>query len=353
MSERRALKMRCGAVGQLALFGARSMRRLSLIWRKRPQLQRHIHMQQDSLIRHGWTISFNPKIILVQNLNHMPAGNTRIEQVFAVTGRHRPDLESHRITTKALRETIFADRLVTRKADDSPLIERVSRSGPAQRDLASSLLQNWRKPASDLAPSFPHRFSEPVAALAQPQKRFRRSASPLATILPEPHAKLPAASFAMWPRQPTSQMAHLRTTGPQASRPADAVFQSMRTGQPGHVAMAMRQFPAKPAPIVMQTNGERRIATSAPASHVKRRPTTEQVWLKSPENSSRLVEIAPDRQFTHPIKTQVPHFQIAATPMSTPHSTSQPPLPDMNRLVDEVLRRIDRVSRDERLRRGV
>jgi hypothetical protein len=353
VSERRALKLHCGAVGQVALFAARGMPKLSLIWRKLLRPQQHVHIRQGSLSQHGWTISFNPKIVLVQSLNHMPAGNTRIEQVFAANGRDRPDFQSHRITTRLLCETIFADRLVTRKADDRKQIERVARSGRVQRQLVSSLLQNWRKPPSELAPNSPRRCGEPLAALAQPQKRTRRSASPLATILPEPHAKMPVAHFAMWPRQRTSQMAHLRPSGPKASRPADAVFQSMRTGQPRHVALVMRQLPAKPAPIVMQTNGVGRIATSVPVPHVKRRPTAEQVWLKSPENPSRLVEIAPGRQFTHPIKTQVPHFQIAATPMSTPHSTSQPPLPDMNRLVDEVLRRIDRVSRDERLRRGI
>ncbi len=354
MTERRALKLRCGTVGQVALFGALGMPKLSLFWRKRLQPQQHVHVRQGSLIRHGWTIGFNPKIVVLQNHHHVAAGATRIDQVFAVTGRGSFDLQSHRVTTKLMRETVFVDRHVVRKAEKSPNTDRNSHSRPTRRNTDLPMMQYRRKARPRLVPAEQQNSDLPQTVLASPRGRAYRKESALATVSPNAPAQNAAVSNRLaWARQRTGHPITVLSAEQRASRQNAAIFQSARVARLTPSPPPMRQNFAKAVDMAMPKNTNKRWAGAAQMGPLNRRPTAEQVWLKPTESQNRLVEISPDGEFAQPMVAKAPRAQIFAPAPSTVQTASQSPLPDMNRLVDEVIRRIDRVSRDERLRRGV
>lgn len=354
MSERRALKLRCGAICYLRRCGSRGIPKLSLIWRKRLQPLQNIRVQQGSLIRHGWTISFNPKIVVMQNHHHSPTGAARNEQVFALQERARAFGQSDQVTTKLLRDTVLVDRLVASKAENGPGIDRAFRSRPAMRSPEFAAMQYLRNARSRLTPTVQQRFEPPPADFAQAYGQAQRATSPWAAILPQRHAaRAEATSPIVWQRPSPIRSGYMPSSEPKLPSKTSPVFLPTRPTRRGLAGGAMQRSSARPTAAIMQPNSAKRAVNAHAALHLQRRQPIEQIWLKSPESSNGLIEIAPGRQFAHPAASHRPDPQPVITPQPSPPASSQPQLPDMSRLVDEVMRRIDRVSRDERLRRGV
>ena len=353
MSERHALTLRCGAVGRLGLLDSRRDPKPSLIWRKRLQPLQRFNVQQGSLIRNGWTISFNPKIVAMQNHYYNASSSTRIDQLFAAPVAH-VDVAMHRLTTRLLRETVFADRLVRREAPVSPDGERTHRSRLGKRSPQPPVVQFRREPELRGAPADQRQFDQPPIDIIQTPGPTRRRPSQLATILPQrPATKAADTSQMKWPRRKSNRLAHQPTAQPKTPDNAASAFRPMHPAREAAPLSSMPRSAARPAEMAMQLSAGTRKPTPARVTPMMQHRATEQVWLKSPEAQGRLIEVAPGRQFAQAVSPQIALPQLAAAPAPMPYADLQPPLPDMNRLVDEVIRRIDRVARDERLRRGV
>lgn len=354
MSERRALKLRCGAIGHLRRCGSRGIPKLSLIWRKPVQPLQNIRVQQGSLIRHGWTISFNPKIVMMQNHHHSPTGAARIEQVFALQERARAFGQSDRVTTKLLRDTVLAERLVASKAASGRGIDRAVRARSAMRSLEFAAMQFRRDARSRLTPAVLQRFEPPPADFAQPRGQALRAASPWAAIMPQRHAAWAAATSPIdWQRPSPIRSGAMPSSEPKLASKAAPVHLPTHPARRGIAGGTMRRSSARQIAAAMQPNSANQAVSAPAALHLQRRQPIEQIWLKSPESSNGLIEVAPGRQFAQPAASHRPAPQPVLTPQLSHPASSQPQLPDMSRLVDEVMRRIDRVTRDERLRRGV
>lgn len=354
MSEKRALKLRCGAIGRLVLIGARRRPRLSLIWQKREQLRQNILVQPGSLIRHGWTIGFNPKIVVMQQHTHWPAGGVRIEQVFMTPAGACHEREALPTKTRLLRETVLINRATSRTVISPLESERVMAPRPTKRGPELSIVHSLRNAPFASATMVRQHVDIPHLEVSGVSRPKQHRASPLAAILWTARDKMPVAgNLALWPRVRPSHSSLLPNSKSQSARDAAAWSLPMQASRRGLARPLIRRMPTPPSPTVLLDNIVPRAAKVDPTRSLKPRPVSEQVWLKSPESPNQLIEIAAGRHIVQPVRQQASDFQIAASPPPPPHVAVQAQLPDMNRLVDEVLRRIDRVARDERQRRGI
>lgn len=312
-----------------------------------------MHVHQGSLIRHGWTISFNPKIVAVQNYSNSDAGPARVEQVYARLQGGLLERQSHRVTTKVLRDTVFANRLIGSHGRDFVDAPPVAAPKPARRGAELPMVPRQRRKSSHQPQVPPHFPDPPQASMVYAPARTRRKASPLATILQTVSTtKAGEARPAFWRRHPRAyQAVPLSEAQTNSASKPPTPFQPMRLDWRAPDFPMVSKSTAKRIATLSSAQPTRPANRSVPPTYRKPRPSIEQVWLKAAEAPKSFVDAAPNH-----------HFAQSRTPLATlaqtivPQSVLPPPspqLPDMNRLVNEVVSRIERTARNEQLRRGL
>jgi hypothetical protein len=147
-------------------------------------------------------------------------------------------------------------------------------------------------------------------------------------------------------------MIPLRNAKIAPSHKAATLFQPMRLEQRDPALPLPLRLSVKAGQTRLPTQYRTRNAQHAFLAHRTQRPAAEQVWLKASASSQPFIENSNNREFQQPVARQAVHTQAVA-PISAPHHISTAPqMPDMNRLVEEVISRIERTARNEQLRRG-
>ncbi|MBV9883774.1 MAG: hypothetical protein JO276_12270 [Sphingomonadaceae bacterium] len=226
--------------------------------------------------------------------------------------------------------------------------------------------------ARDAAPARPAASpaSSPAAGTQSRQRAPTLSPTPLLWARPKAgavallpgRAALRAGAPGLPPRQsmtaPATAHADAGVESPPATRaPAETLWRSV-TAEPG-IARARGAPRRAPAALVWRSEtGKGDAAAPMPAfAGGHGRPRTDLVWRRPAPNPA--IEAGDGRAAASPrdSATDQPwrgetRIRADRAPLAAAPAPAVPPV-EMNRLVDEVVRRLDRIARDERLRRGL
>jgi hypothetical protein len=258
--------------------------------------------------------------------------------------------------------------------NDAPPILAISgrpRRHPVARVVASSPPAN--APPAAPAATKRRRQTPVVRAAARPRQDDAAApvmrvppASPRRTAIGLASAPRPIVESVVLPRLPPRRRAEVRSPSRvEAPMPKAGSSTGERRRIPTRAALLHsapaprtvgRHAPVSPAPVerpAPATPGRslRLIYADRPATDVRRpgRRSAELLWGNRPASASTMF-VGTSAQQPAAAAEQARDL-VAGTP--PPGAFAQPPPPDMNRLVDEVLLRLDRQARTERLRRGI
>jgi len=322
----------------------RPRRGLALVWRARGRRrQRGVGLLQavsTVLVR-----SFPLSLALSWSATPRPNSKTPPGPAILHRGRLRPPPIAFAGRFERLVERLSErTHMLTRR--EAEMIMRlhdlvtVERRSPAMRVLLS-------------VPTPPARGSGSADSQVDTPKRTRRQLPGISTPAPvrTPWTRRPAETATPPRRAPRSAESRI---APSASVVPPRGLEFRRTARGGTAPRLVQPMPKarpEPARAIRLLRQPRR----ASAERATGRPAVDLVWTRAAVAEtiwSRADEpVAP----AQPAATAPMPQAWPASPMSRAAAAASSPaaMPDINRLVDEVVRRLERLARDERMRRGI
>jgi hypothetical protein len=359
-----------GVIRPLATMFGRARRRwrdgplAPMIWRRRPRARTATPQKpvSPSSVAHHWALNLNliwpaGTAARATPLRHVETTLPTLSRV----GRDGRGGEPARLAT-------LVERLWLRSGKDGPR----ATAGPGQvnaRQVALRPVPSGKQDASGDMPPHLGRAASRAGASSRPFHEFEARSARLPRMAPPRVRKLrPMRADAI---QHGSEPPPAQDRGSPATpglRPARApVLTAWRTAaaRAGSPAAARTESPsaASPRPSRPRTALVWRNGTESGASPVAsatpgygRRPSADLVWRRPAAGTDRNEAGAPHRAPAASFQDSEIRAGRPAAPVPTTAAAAAPAAmqpAEMSRLVDEVVRRLDRIGRDERLRRGI
>lgn len=342
---------RCGRIGGNGLRAPVALPRLSLTWRRSALPTARAMPRLGHTVSNCWTLAFTPKIVVMPGRSEVHHRTTRIEQLRAAPGsRTKHAIFPGPGRNQRIREVLAFEHEATRHHHTASTfqVRTVRREGAA--GASREARRRLAPPQEDGALQFPLLDAPQGGSSYFLERPVRRNLSIVSAVLRSPAARAyqpePPAIRATLPAPP---VAGRTRASPLSARPAAAPSRA-------------RTAPAAPTfdrPVRSAIERLHRLQPQPGARHWLPKPqarlqsrfTPELVWRK-PTPQQAGAEAVFDQPPVH-LATFASPAQVANGPSPRSAAQSPTPLPEMGPLVDEVLRRLDRLGRDERLRRGI